>query len=251
MDTLQKIYIAYLGILAVFVCFIFWIDAKLRAERIRRIRENKASQTRYDELNVLFNEAMTRIGSLKYSNDSLNTLIEGNKVLIDSHEAKIAHLNNVINEKQEYIENLQGQIENLIKCISRTGIRGHDGVVRKCNIGHIQSVISGTHEILSKMKVKEVKPTRDWSVPQAFPEDYIVPGGIECISLIDDECRGYMINKNDKVTTIDTGNYASFIKTHRKDRREEGSDKDGCLANYELAPINPLDHPEHPQFNKK
>lgn len=44
--------------------------------------------------------------------------------------------------------------ENLIKCISRTGIRDVKGVVRKCNLGEIQSVISGTHPILNKIEKK-------------------------------------------------------------------------------------------------
>jgi len=150
METFTKIYIAYLGILAVFVCFIYWIAAKLRAERINRIRIEKEKQA-----------AETKIHNLEYEVKSLNRSIEShegiyqtNQQIIESKEDYIKHKENVINEKQAYIEKLQGQIQNLSNCIERTGIRGTDGVVRKCNLGEIQSVISGTHPILNKIEKK-------------------------------------------------------------------------------------------------
>ena len=349
METFTKIYIAYLGILAVFVCFIYWIAAKLRAERINRIRIEKEKQA-----------AETKIHNLEYEVKSLNRSIEShegiyqtNQQIIESKEDYIKHKENVINEKQAYIEKLQGQIQNLSNCIERTGIRGTDGVVRKCNLGEIQSVISGNHPILlpkvtikakdkftdrvekliedfnsvrsvtslsekecievkndeerdeilrlfeeadeieltfnykeicyeypysltvgfniynrvgyspSSFYVREgytilpasdfIQPKktepntaggRDWSAPQAFPSDYIIPVGTKVVCVADD--------RHD-----DSDNYSvgKIGIVQDKDRLPDvlfNDDLDPTVMRItELAPLNPLDHPKHPQFNKK
>lgn len=276
METLTRIYIFFIGIIALLVCFITWVAIRLRAERINRIRENKASQTRYDELNTLLNEAVNKVGGLKYSNDSLNTLIEGNKVLLDSHEAKIAHLNNVINEKHEYIEKLQGQIQNLINCISRTGIRDVKGVVRKCNLGEIQSVISGNHLILkpkpfkkyrSKLKVK--LPIRSVTSLK-MGEGIIVNNKEEEIKALElyEEVGFVWIYSLGKPTSVvsDLPYPHAIIHSSFGGRISNTLGIDGkfSLSDFiqpkptrdwsvpeKLGMSIPLDHPEHPQFKKK
>jgi len=154
METLTRIYIFFIGIIALLVCFITWASIKLRAERIRRIRAERiiGVQTKwYQNRKKLYSD---KIESYKDSIDTLNTLIEGNKVLLDSKESQLVIKEGQIETQRGRIGNLESQIKNLSKCIERTGIRGTDGVVRKCNAGHIQSVISGTHAILNKPEKK-------------------------------------------------------------------------------------------------
>ena len=150
METFTKIYIAYLGILAVFVCFIYWIAAKLRAERINRIR---LERLRHDDFNKIFNLEY-EVRSLKKSVESYEGLHESSKQINYLKQAEITKLEERINRQSDIIKELEKDKENLINCISRTGIRDIKVVVRKCNLGEIQSVISGTHAILNKPEKK-------------------------------------------------------------------------------------------------
>ena len=287
MDTLIRIYLYFIGVIAVLVCFITWVAIRLRAERINRIRDNKARDVMYNELNTLLNEATQISIGIKYDNDNLNTQIEGLNELSKLKQAEITKLEERINRQSDIIKELEQDKENLINCISRTGIRDVKGIVRKCNLGEIQSVISGNHPILKpkpfkkyrskkpasdfiqsknykvdvnvleqpiimansptadggveSKQVEPPKPTRDWSVPQAFPEDYIVPVGTEIIAVSDSSSRPLNATGIKGVIdySIDCIPSCVFGKEQKR------------MKAMELAPINPLDHPEHPQFNKK
>jgi len=73
MDTLIRIYLYFIGVIAVLICFITWVSIRLRAERINRIRIEEEKDTRYNALNDLLNE------TIKTSHDSsivYNDLIE-------------------------------------------------------------------------------------------------------------------------------------------------------------------------------
>lgn len=73
MDTLIRIYLYFIGVIAVLICFITWVSIRLRAERINRIRIEKERDIRYNALNNLLNE------TIKTSHDSsivYNDLIE-------------------------------------------------------------------------------------------------------------------------------------------------------------------------------
>jgi len=103
------------------------------------------------------------------------------------------------------------------------------------------------------------KPERDWSVPQAFPEGYAIPIGTYCITLKEDKWRDFITPKNTKVMVLgDSGQADQMTFLQRLDRfhREDCIDKnengfcDSCLESKELAPLNPTDHPEHPEFGK-
>lgn len=247
METLQKIYVAYLGVLAVFVCFIAWLAAKLRAERINRIRiekEKQAAETKINNLEYDFKSAKDSLASYV-------SLHENSQKIIELSKAEITKLEERINRQSDIIKELEQDKENLINCISRTGIRDVKGVVRKCNLGEIQSVISGNHPILNKVEKKrkvkliQPKPTRDWNVPQAFPIDYIVPNRTEvkCIK------QNNYVEVGSKGFAIETSNMP-YVKWDDSTVYHINEDT-WSLLNDELAPINPLDHPEHPQFNKK
>ena len=144
METLTRIYIFFIGIIALLVCFITWVSIRLRAERINRIRIEKEKQA-----------AETKIHNLEYdfksAKDSLASYVllhENSQKIIELSKAEITKLEERINRQSDIIKELEQDKENLINCISRTGIRDVKGVVRKCNLGEIQSVISGNHPIL-------------------------------------------------------------------------------------------------------
>lgn len=246
METLTRIYIFFIGIIALMVCFITWVAIRLRAERINRIRIEKEKQAAETKIHNLEFD----IRSLKKSVESYEGLHDGNKQIIDLKQAEITKLEERINRQSDIIKELEQDKENLINCISRTGIRGTDGVVRKCNLGEIQSVISGNHPILNKVEKKrkvkliQPKPTRDWSVPQAFPEGYSIPEGTKVIKVAEDD------------NWVKKGSKGIYENEFSINWTSNDYDLDGSRLNWiqkaeELAPLNPLDHPEHPQFNKK
>jgi hypothetical protein len=156
METLTRIYIYFMGIIALMVCFLAWVSIRLRAERINRIRLEKRG---HEDFNKIFNLEY-EIKGLKRSIESLDKIIEGNKQINQSNESTIKILEERIERQVDIIKELEQDKDNLTKCIERTGIRGTDGVVRRCNLGHIQSVISGTHPILME-KVKKPKKAKE------------------------------------------------------------------------------------------
>jgi hypothetical protein len=151
-----------MGIIALMVCFLAWVSIRLRAERINRIRIEKERDTSI-KANL---ELLTKIHNLEYDLKSVNksletyeSLYETNKQIIEFKDGEIKLLEERIQRQVDIIKELEQDKDNLTKCIERTGIRGTDGVVRKCNLGHIQSVISGTHPILME-KVKKGKSSK-------------------------------------------------------------------------------------------
>jgi hypothetical protein len=152
-----------MGIIALMVCFLAWVSIRLRAERINRIRIEKERDTS-SKANL---ELLTKIHNLEYDNkvlkdsiESYETLHNGNKQIIELKDGEIKLLEERIERQVDIIKELEQDKDNLSKCIERTGIRGTDGVVRRCNLGHIQSVISGTHPILTE-KVKKPKRSKE------------------------------------------------------------------------------------------
>jgi len=116
METFTKIYIAYLGILAVFVCFIYWIAAKLRAERINRIR---LERLRHDDFNKIFNLEY-EVRSLKKSVESYEGLHESSKQINYLKQAEITKLEERINRQSDIIKELEKDKENLINYYTDT-----------------------------------------------------------------------------------------------------------------------------------
>jgi len=166
METLTRIYIFFIGIIALLVCFITWVSIKLRAERINRIRLEKQG---HDDFNKIFNLEY-EIKGLKRSIESLDKIIENNKQINQSNESTIKLLEERIDKQSDTIIDLNRAKDNLIKCIERTGIRGLDGVVRSAffnvdspigcgspvKLSHVHDIIRGTHPILME-KVRKPK----------------------------------------------------------------------------------------------
>lgn len=87
------------------------------------------------------------------------------------------------------------------------------------------------------------KPARDWSVPQAFPTTYEIPKGINVVVIADDreESNTYFRSNGMKGITTQESN-VPFCDW------EDGKNYI-CMGSHHLAPVNPTDHPEHPEFN--
>lgn len=87
----------------------------------------------------------------------------------------------------------------------------------------------------------------DWNVPQAFPEWYVIPKGVDVIC----------IKENPWVKEESTGKTKEDSCSPYIDWNGENYHKNGhghwnwSLASSYIAPINPADHPLHPDFGKE
>ena len=245
------------------VCFITWASIKLRAERIRRIRIEKERDTS-SKSNL---ELLTKIHNLEYDLNasqesvvSYDSLYDGIKKINELNEAQIKNLEERIQRQVDIIKELEQDKDNLIKCIERTGIRRTDGVVRKCNAGHIQSVISGTHAILNKpeKKGKNKEELKECAIEidgktqlrkydpmkNAFPREYLIGKGIDVVCVYDSRLKGSKNYRKSglKGRTTQSNNSTPFCDW------EDGKDQI-CMDVQELAPLNPTDHPNYPNLN--
>lgn len=93
----------------------------------------------------------------------------------------------------------------------------------------------------------ELPPTRDWSKPQAFPENYIIPEGVRVVKTADDDD---WVRKGSIGLTRERSK-DPFIKWENKDYNLSIHDSNWCQPSHYLAPIEPQYHPEHPQFKGK
>lgn len=106
---------------------------------------------------------------------------------------------------------------------------------------HVDSTKSD--EIL--MVPEEVK-TIDWSKPQPFPNGYEIPSNTR-ICLTEDHFRGQFL-KGIIGTTIDK-NSVPDVKLDNGQKYPGNSDCYMHFHSNNLAPLNPTDHPLHPDFN--
>lgn len=102
----------------------------------------------------------------------------------------------------------------------------------------------------------ESNPTEqqiDWTKPQPFPKRYVIPKGVECLTLIDSTWNEFKTPEKTKVRTI-IG--SSFPLVERRDGVHRDSFDDFVFRAYlderyyshDLAPLDPTDHPLHPEF---
>lgn len=92
----------------------------------------------------------------------------------------------------------------------------------------------------------ESKPTEqqiDWTKPQPFPEDYVVPRGTKVVSLIE-----YF-----NVEIGETGVCIDSDETPLGKVYDFESDKEikSVMFSNQVAPLDPTDHPLHPDFKGK
>lgn len=156
----------------------------------------------------------------------------------------------------EPIDIKEGVIENLptggqlMMSMAKSAYELHDEKQTPKPVRHLREV---NEEVASKNEI-------DWSVPQPFTERYKIPIGTKCITLKNDDWGSYIIPKGTKVKVLGYNKKASntpFVEVlegqHRKESidESEGGYIDGCMTYYGLAPIDPTNHPLHPEFKEK
>lgn len=113
-------------------------------------------------------------------------------------------------------------------------------------------------EVPQETPEAEPAPEVDWS-KKPFPEGYKIPVGTICKTLVEDNWGKFIIPEGSAVKVLGISmrpNTSPFVEVvsgkHRSifDSLENGY-TDGCLNAHDLAPLNPTDHPEHPDFGKK
>lgn len=101
-------------------------------------------------------------------------------------------------------------------------------------------------DFLPTIEPVEQKETRDWSKPQAFPEEYEVPLATRVIALENGSYPNEVCVSGDNGTVV-----YSYAKGGAKvifDGRDSKMGSGWFMKSHELAPLNPTNHPEHPQF---
>jgi hypothetical protein len=95
-----------------------------------------------------------------------------------------------------------------------------------------RSVASGIGNPLENVMLT-FKPAIDWTVPQAFPKDYEIPMDTNVISIEDPE----RVGKTTEKSTAPFLTWSNGVNSIRN--------------GFRLAPLNPTDHPLHPEFKNK
>lgn len=113
---------------------------------------------------------------------------------------------------------------------------------------HDNAVLEHIQEIIT-----EQEDGIDWSKPQPFPKDYRIPKGTECVNLTEGVYGSFIVPELTKVATIESS-FNPFVKRldgkHRQNKVSVNYNDfaDKCFNGIDLAPINPTDHPLHPEF---
>ena len=90
----------------------------------------------------------------------------------------------------------------------------------------------------------DMPPVRDWTKPQAFPEGYVVPEGIKVVKIGMDD--GWV--KKGSIGTTKESDDTPNVKWENSDYDLHGNKHDWSQPNIYLAPLDPRQHPEHPEF---
>ncbi len=258
------------GIIAVLVGFCAWASIRLRAARIKAIRDQAANELLKADLARLKEKMAgynSQIVTLNDNAGKMADMMAEYKVKAEVLEAESQMRSDTITGFIKEVEELRSAQNRLIECIQHTGIRGRDGVVRKATKEQIEQMkqgLSGMNEPskhkcptfpegtsfdikcpdpLPELETRE--PARDWSVPQAFPEGYKVNKGVEVELIVSDH---YIVPIGSKGVTEEKD--AMPYIAWEEEKYILGSGKGRCAMTFMLAPVNPTDHPEHPQFKK-
>jgi hypothetical protein len=100
--------------------------------------------------------------------------------------------------------------------------------------------INGIHSHVPEQDADDI----NWNLPQAFPEKYIAPPKTKVICVSDDRGENHEDYAVGKKGVVQDRNILPDVLF--KGRREPL-----VMRTTELAPINPEDHPHHPNFKAK
>jgi hypothetical protein len=120
--------------------------------------------------------------------------------------------------------------------------------------GHMKSVIEikpdepiHDFEKIADQATQPLADAIDWNVPQAFPNDYVVPEGIKVVWV---DSINNKIPLGTKGITEECGTLF-FVDWENSQYRTFDQSHGLCAYSENLAPINPTDHPLHPEFKNK
>lgn len=124
----------------------------------------------------------------------------------------------------------------------------HDKLAKESELLHndfirVTELLKEVDPLINEIKIKELdtlfrdpynkqRPI-DWNVPQPFPKDYYIPMDTNVISIEDPE----RVGKTTEKSTVPFLTWSNGVNTVK--------------FGYKLAPLNPTDHPLHPEFKAK
>jgi hypothetical protein len=122
--------------------------------------------------------------------------------------------------------------------------------------GHMKSVIEikpdePLHDFdkIADQATQPLAGAIDWNVPQAFPNGYAVPKGTRVIALTDGGFSRINCESDDKGTVVEPFNSGGADVIFDGKKTNDGLG--WYMYEWDLAPINPTDHPLHPEFGKE
>ena len=125
------------------------------------------------------------------------------------------------------IENEGGALQNMLDAVSNPSSHVFDfpNSIPKDEPLH-------DFEKIADQAMQPLAGAIDWTVPQAFPIDYYIPIDTNVIAIDSHE----MVGKTTEKSTV------PFCKW--------SSGRECIMSGHKLAPLNPTDHPLHPEFGK-
>ena len=225
------------GIIAVLVGFCTWASIRLRAARIKAIRDQATNELLKADLataNIRAKEWAAEAARLRDNAVTMADMTAEYKVKSESLQTEVDIAHNSVSDLIKKVVALEHSQFKLVESIRHTGIRNSKGVVKKATEAQINEMLG---KVVSAVELTPSLPTRDWNVPQAFPRDYIIPIGTSVEIAIGD---GVKIGTKGVIVRHESS--ANVFKYGLTEQRFNS-----CV----FAPVNPTDHPEHPQFGKK
>ena len=242
------------GIIAMLVGFCTWASIRLRAARIRAIRDqatNELLKADFATANIRAKEWAAEAARLRDNAGTMADMTAEYKVKAESLQTDVDIAHNSVSDLIKKVVALEHSQFKLVETIRHTGIRNSKGVVKKSTEAQINEMLGKVVPAVELTAVNMLKledlAARDWSVPQAFPGDYGIPKGIRVICLDGDTWV-----KNGSIGTTTQRSQIPLIKWEGYDYAlKTNNSVELCIVNNDLAPVNPTDHPEHPQFKNK
>lgn len=218
MKTINELGIYFMCCFIFATLFITYLAVKLRAYRIK----NASLTNRIEIADKDIADAYDEVDKVKLS--------------LSHHRTESAA---IINQSAENNAKLVLEIESL-----------------KSDRQKLFDIAKGATAKLAEMNVAleglEVKEEKYWS-KEAFPEMYVIHKGTICVSTIKNNWDAFINEKGTKFKSLQNS-IAPYLERiegkHRKNSYNKSVDGyiDACIGSHNLAPLNPLDHPNHPNF---
>lgn len=254
MKTINELGIYFMCCFIFATLFITYLSVKLRAYRIK----NAGLTNRIEIADKDVSDAYDAVERVKLdmsfhrteSADIINQSAENNAKLV----LEIGELKNELASKAVFHKMKQRQLKDFFERNTLANIRSikesyqnNEEALKLFYETQIETLKADRQKLFdiakgATAKLAEINialegleiEEKDWS-KEAFPLGYIVPLNTEVVSLI----NYHNVKVGERGIKIFHGiTYRFFSDTHTP----------SCMFNYEIAPFNPLDHPNHPNF---